>query len=713
MVEQDVSCLPVVTGTFLVGMVTRDALATAGLGRRTETIAGGCAACGSDRRSAAIRARAASRCAPSAWAARRPTPSAAWRTNRGSSPAAGPPRPRSRPRPRRLLDLTRSILPPWPSAARAGSSRRRSSAFAWRSVRGARAVDVGASTGGFTEALLAHGARQRRRGRRRARPAAPALRADPRVTSLEGVDWKRLSLAVAEGPFDFFTVDVSFVAARNMLRALAFRLRAGAEGVVLVKPQFELPDRGEGAGADKARCARGPRQGARARARARLHAGRSLRLAGRGRQRHDRGARPPALRRPPCSMPRPGERRPAAAPRAAAPAARRRRRCAGSRSSRPGSRRSRARARGAARHVATSRSRRAASHGRARPPAACAPTCGCASRRACWRASATSRRASSASCAGAPRGCRGAGSSPPGAAIAVRASATRCRLYHTGALAEAAVLAIADAVPGVRAAGRDEDADVTLLVRGVDDRFTFSADASGERLHRRGARVETGAAPLRETLAAGLLALAGWTPGTALCDPMCGAGTIVIEAAMQALGRAPGARARVRDRALAARGRRRGRRALAALRARPGRRACARRTPGPPIVGSDRDAADRKRAPQRRARRVVGARDVRLPRRRRRAPPAPAGLVVTNPPYGRRLGDARAAARGYRDLGRVLRAHFRGWRAAVRARAADAAALGLPSARFPLLNGGLRRRARRLRRRAERGPPRRPCPCPR
>ena len=84
---------------------------------------------------------------------------------------------------------------------------------------------------------------------------------------------------------------------------------------------------------------------------------------------------------------------------------------------------------------------------------------------------------------------------------------------------------------------------MTVLVRGVDDRFMFSADASGERLHRRGARVEMGAAPLRETLAAGLLALAGWRPGTALVDPMCGAGTIVIEAAMQALGRAPGRRA--------------------------------------------------------------------------------------------------------------------------------------------------------------------------
>ena len=82
MIEQNVSCLPVVTGTFLVGMVTRDALATAGLGQedrdqlprdlRGVRIA--------SRRSGAIRARAASRCARSAWAARRPTPSVAWRT---------------------------------------------------------------------------------------------------------------------------------------------------------------------------------------------------------------------------------------------------------------------------------------------------------------------------------------------------------------------------------------------------------------------------------------------------------------------------------------------------------------------------------------------------------------------------------------------------------------------------------------------------------
>ena len=110
-------------------------------------------------------------------------------------------------------------------------------------VAGARAVDVGASTGGFTETLLRHGAAHVVAVDVGHGQLAAPLRADARVTSMEGVDWKRLSLHEAPGPFDFFTVDVSFVAARNMLRGLAFRLRPGAQGVVLVKPQFELADR--------------------------------------------------------------------------------------------------------------------------------------------------------------------------------------------------------------------------------------------------------------------------------------------------------------------------------------------------------------------------------------------------------------------------------------------------------------------------------------
>ena len=101
---------------------------------------------------------------------------------------------------------------------------------------------MGASTGGFTQVLLDSGATEvvcvdAGHGQLHER-----LRSDPRVRNLESTDWKHLSLSEAPGPFDFFTVDVSFVAARNMLRGLAFRLRPGAQGVVLVKPQFELPD---------------------------------------------------------------------------------------------------------------------------------------------------------------------------------------------------------------------------------------------------------------------------------------------------------------------------------------------------------------------------------------------------------------------------------------------------------------------------------------
>ena len=109
-------------------------------------------------------------------------------------------------------------------------------------VRGAHAVDVGASTGGFTQVLLDHGAADVWCVDSGRAQLHESLRDDRRITNLEGTDWKRLALSEAPGPFDFFTVDVSFVAARNMLRGLAFRLREGADGVVLVKPQFELPD---------------------------------------------------------------------------------------------------------------------------------------------------------------------------------------------------------------------------------------------------------------------------------------------------------------------------------------------------------------------------------------------------------------------------------------------------------------------------------------
>jgi putative N6-adenine-specific DNA methylase len=198
---------------------------------------------------------------------------------------------------------------------------------------------------------------------------------------------------------------------------------------------------------------------------------------------------------------------------------------------------------------------------------------------------------------------------------------------------------------------------------------------------------------MRETLAAGLLALAGWEPGQPLCDPVCGAGTIPIEAALQAIDRAPGL-----DREFALEdwpmftGDATAEKAAALREEARGR---IRSAAPAPIAGSDRDPAVIESAGRNAARAGVAAHVAWICRDLGDArPPSDApGLVIANPPYGRRLGDTRGALRVYRDLGRLLRAHFRGWRAAIvvparLAGAADALRLKLPDA-HRLKNGGL------------------------
>lgn len=108
-------------------------------------------------------------------------------------------------------------------------------------VRGRRVLDVGASTGGFSDCLLQHRASHVTAVELGRGLLHPKLREDSRVESLDGVNFRTLSLSVAPGPFDFFVLDVSHASARSMMRAIALRLRKGAHGVVLVKPQFELP----------------------------------------------------------------------------------------------------------------------------------------------------------------------------------------------------------------------------------------------------------------------------------------------------------------------------------------------------------------------------------------------------------------------------------------------------------------------------------------
>lgn len=216
---------------------------------------------------------------------------------------------------------------------------------------------------------------------------------------------------------------------------------------------------------------------------------------------------------------------------------------------------------------------------------------------------------------------------------------------------------------------------------------TIYLDTSGEPLFKRGYRRETDAAPLRENLAAGLLALAGWAPGDVLLDPMCGGGTIVIEAALIASGRAPGLNRRFGFQKLAWFD------GPAWQRVRQRARDRVRPVPAEPAIhGSDIDAQALATS---RANAAAAEVDgwIRLDSADvlTRAAPAAHGLIVTNPPYGVRLENTATLAAFYPRLGDALKQRFAGWTACVlTGDLALAKTIGLkPSKRTPLYNGNI------------------------
>jgi len=227
-----------------------------------------------------------------------------------------------------------------------------------------------------------------------------------------------------------------------------------------------------------------------------------------------------------------------------------------------------------------------------------------------------------------------------------------------------------------------------LVLRVADGRAVLSADAAGELLHRRGWRQETSRAPLRETLAAGVLALAGYAPDRPLRDPVCGSGTLIIEAALMARSVAPGL-----GRMFAAEHWPRasrddwsGRRDRLRAHVRP-------RAPAP-IAGSDLNAGALGTA-RRNARRAGVLADLQLDRSDVASAVAgmsAAGLVVGNLPYGRRV-DARGGLEAFdAALARTLRVGFPAWWKAllVDDEARLTRAGGTPPNRVHrLLNGGL------------------------
>jgi putative N6-adenine-specific DNA methylase len=200
------------------------------------------------------------------------------------------------------------------------------------------------------------------------------------------------------------------------------------------------------------------------------------------------------------------------------------------------------------------------------------------------------------------------------------------------------------------------DPDVRVHVFLEERRGALYLDTSGEGLFKRGWRMQTVEAPLRENLAAGIVMLTGWKFDQPLLDPMCGGATLLVEAAAMARGRAPGMRRgfgfekldsfngvlwkQLREEA-----------------AQP-----AGKAPKLALFGSDSDAAALTAA-----RRNLGAAGVErwvtleasdvLSRKA----PAASGVMIANPPYGERIGESEELQRLYPKLGDALKKNFAGW----------------------------------------------------
>ncbi|SHI28025.1 THUMP domain-containing class I SAM-dependent RNA methyltransferase [Pollutimonas bauzanensis] len=228
------------------------------------------------------------------------------------------------------------------------------------------------------------------------------------------------------------------------------------------------------------------------------------------------------------------------------------------------------------------------------------------------------------------------------------------------------------------------DARVHLFLD--EDSATLYLDTSGESLFKRGWRLEKGEAPLRENLAAGLLALSGWDPAQALMDPFCGSGTILIEGAWIALGVPPGIWRPFGFERL------RGHDARHWRDLKDEARSHIATQLDSPIVGYDLDPAaiDAARANLERAWLTPDSIRFEIGDARSVPPPAETGWLVTNPPYGERLPSEEDTGL-WRAWAQNLKQNYSGWNVNIISNDMDLPrALRLkPLRRYPLYNGAL------------------------
>jgi putative N6-adenine-specific DNA methylase len=274
--------------------------------------------------------------------------------------------------------------------------------------------------------------------------------------------------------------------------------------------------------------------------------------------------------------------------------------------------------------------------------------------------------------------------------LAVNATGGNRKLNHTHYTALQVKNAIVDQQRrqfGQRSSIDTENPDILINAHIYQDRCILSLDSSGTSLHRRGYRPAVGLAPLKETLAAALLDIAEWEPSLPFLDPLCGSGTLPLEASLKALNIAPGLFRhqfafekwpnfdealwkQLLDDAESSE--------LSTLKA--------------PILGSDKDPDILNQA-RINAEQCGVADRVKFTQTELQELEAPAdkGVIICNPPYGERLGDATELGDFYKLLGDIFKQRFRGWTAFVLTGNKELAKrVGLRAARrIPVYNGSI------------------------
>jgi putative N6-adenine-specific DNA methylase len=277
----------------------------------------------------------------------------------------------------------------------------------------------------------------------------------------------------------------------------------------------------------------------------------------------------------------------------------------------------------------------------------------------------------------------------PGLTVRVNVSAIRCPLPSL----DFVTLKIKDAVydrfrkeTGKRPSVDTQQPDMRIHAFLDAEEITLYLDTSGEPLFKRGLRKAQGEAPLRENLAAGILQLAGWSPSVPLMDPMCSSGTFLIEAALMALGIAPGAGRRFAFEKLKNFDSGKWKTLLSES------ETAQKAKTALPIYGSDLYGEALKLA---RANLAAAGLEGTITLKQANileiSAPAGTGIMVTNPPYGKRVGELDELQKFYPLLGDVLKKKFSGWKCYL-----FSADLRLPklirlttSKRTPLYNGAL------------------------